>query len=134
MKIKITEEVKRILTVSEMSVVRRIRSEMVEEDLLSYCRMAARVAGGCDFNGMCEIFDESAEIAKNFRIWDGIEEGTGQLDVWIRFMAYDGLNTVLRIGVYLTDLWKVTGYNNDEIKQFMYVDRFERVNEVFGKG
>ena len=121
MKVKITNEAKNWITLSELPAVKSIVAAMKDEDLKWYCESAARVAGS---NNSWMILNPSATIAKNSRIWDRIEEGSGQLDVWIEFIAFDGLSEFMTVGVYLTDLWEVTGYNNAEIRSHMYV-RYE---------
>lgn len=126
MKIAITKEAKRILTVAEMPAVRRLIKEMKEDaDLETYAKLAAIVAAG---TYDADVLEASAEIAKNCRVRNAYHEESADLDVWVRFTAYTDACFVMG-GAYLTDIWQITGGNNDAIKRHMYIRIFREVRE-----
>ncbi len=125
MKVQITKEAKKWLTVAEMPTVRRIIAECKEDECLQdYGHMAAEIASkyGADF----EILKATAEIAHNGRIFDHFFEGSGELDVWLKFYAFNPFKGFYVIGVYLSDIWQMnTDKNaNEEIREHMYIDEY----------
>ena len=123
MKVKITEDTKRIITISEMPAVRKIISELREDNYLKqYASCAARVASGR--YDTFEILKAEAEIAKNARVWDAYGEGTGNLDVWVNIYAYNPYYGFYDFGVYLTDIWAISDDNKNEIKTHMYIKSY----------
>lgn len=128
MKVKFTAEAKKIVTVAEVPEVKKIIAYMKEnetaESLKDYAMMAARVASknGCTF----EILKVDAEIAKNCRAFDNYHEGSGNLDIWLTVYAFSPLNGFYNIGVYLSDIWQLSGDNTVEIKSHMYIEEYTR--------
>lgn len=128
MKVKFTAEAKKIVTVAEVPEVKKIIAYMKEnetaESLKDYATMAARVASknGCTF----EILKVDAEIAKNCRAFDNYHEGSGNLDIWLTVYAFSPLNGFYNIGVYLSDIWQLSGDNTEEIKSHMYIEEYTR--------
>lgn len=125
MKVAITKEAKRILSVAEMPAVQRMIKEMREDTgLMDYAGMAARVAAGTN---VVRVLEASAEIAKNCRVWNAYHEESADLDVWMRVTAYTDKGFVM-VGAYLTDIWQI-GNNNEEIRSHMYIRLFREVKE-----
>lgn len=123
MKVKFTAEAKKYITVAEMPHVRRIIDEMREDDSLKdYAGMAARVASGS--NDYFEILKTEAEISKNCRAHDNFHEGSGNLDIWLTIYAFNAYKGFYNIGVYLSDLWQLTGDNGEEIRSHMYIAEY----------
>ena len=123
MKVKFTAEAKKYITVAEMPHVRRIIDEMREDDSLKdYAEMAARVASR-DWNDF-EILKADAEISRNCRAHDNYHEGSGNLDIWLTIYAYDPYQGFYNIGVYLSDIWQLTGDNSEEIRSHMYIAEY----------
>ena len=54
-------------------------------------------------------------------------ENSGCLDVWIEATALVNGNEFIIIGAYLSDIWMITGYNNEEIASHMYIRRFKEI-------
>lgn len=126
MKVKLTENVKKYITIAEMLMVRRIISDMKEDTgIKEYAQMAARIASGT--NERFEILKSEASIAKNCRICDAYAEGSGNLDVWLEIYAFNQFAGFYEAGVYLTDLWKLTGENAKEIKAYMFINEYKAV-------
>lgn len=128
MKVKFTAEAKKIVTVAEVPEVKKIIAYMKEnetaESLKDYAAMAARVASK---NGYAfEILKAEAEIAKNCRAFDNYHEGSGNLDIWLTVYAFSPLNGFYNIGVYLSDIWQLSGDNAEEIKSHMYIEEYTR--------
>ncbi len=127
MQVTLTANSKKIITVAEMPKVKEIIRYFAEEegeDIKYYANMAAHVAAGTNLNG--EILKTTAEIMKNCRADDSIIEGSGDLDVWLTVYTYDSYYGFYEIGCYISDLWQVTGDNNEEIRSHMYINAFTK--------
>ena len=128
MKVNLTAEMKKFITVAEMPAVKKVMKYEKENDewtVQEWAKMAARLV--FDDNG-AKVIEATARIAKNQRVWDAFDEETRDIDVWIEFTAFSEYRSSFIIaGVYLTDLWQLTKDNADEIKSHMYIRRFEEV-------
>ena len=128
MKVNLTAELKKFITVAEMPAVKKVMQYEKENDewtVQEWAKMAARLV--FDDNG-AKVIEATARIAKNQRVWDAFDEETRDIDVWIEFTAFSEYRSSFIIaGVYLTDLWQLTKDNADEIKSHMYIRRFEEV-------
>lgn len=121
MKVKITSESKKYLYAYQLPAARKIVEDLKEDTgLETYCQMAARVASGS--NAEFELFKMEAEIAGNCRVYNAYDSDSENLDIWITFYAYHFYEGFYKIGVYLTDIWKIDGENNEEIAANMYID------------
>lgn len=128
MKVNLTAEMKKFITVAEMPAAKKVMQYEKENDewtVQEWAKMAARLV--FDDNG-AKVIEATARIAKNQRVWDAFDEETRDIDVWIEFTAFSEYRSSFIIaGVYLTDLWQLTKDNADEIKSHMYIRRFEEV-------
>ena len=128
MKVNLTAEMKKFITVAEMPAVKKVMQYEKENDewtVQEWAKMAARLV--FDDNG-AKVIEATARIAKNQRVWDTFDEETRDIDVWIEFTAFSEYRSSFIIaGVYLSDLWQLTRDNADEIKSHMYIRRFEEV-------
>ena len=128
MKVNLTAEMKKFITVAERPAVKKVMQYEKENDewtVQEWAKMAARLV--FDDNG-AKVIEATARIAKNQRVWDAFDEETRDIDVWIEFNAFSEYRSRFIIaGVYLTDLWQLTKDNADEIKSHMYIRRFEEV-------
>lgn len=124
MKVKFTENSKRIVTISEAAAARKIIEDLKEDDCIKeYGQMAAHVASG---SGGFEILKAEAEIAKNTRIYNWYSDDSGNLDVWLHFYAFNSYYGFYEIGIYLTDIHSITGDNQEEIRNRMYINSYQR--------
>ena len=127
MKINITAETKKIITIAEMPAVHKV-IEALKEDATAkdYAEMAARIASG---RNAVKVLEAKAEIAKNCRVDDRICEGSAQFDVWVTFTAIieDGFEGIIMGGAYLTDLWDCSAENADETRDHMFIRKFIEV-------
>lgn len=128
MKVKITAQSKKILTVAEMPKVKEILKYFQEEDetpINEWAEMAGNIVYGCS-SCRREILKATAEIAKNARANDSIIEGSGNLDVWFNFYIFDHYAGFYEIGVYITDLWQLADDNREYIKSCMYINAYTK--------
>lgn len=72
-----------------------------------------------------KIFETSAEIAGNSRIWNYYAESTMNLDVWIN-ATIKAWGAIYEVGCYLSDLWSYAG-DEDDIKSHMYIQTYKRI-------
>ena len=73
MKIRITNNSKKVLTVAEMPIVKAIIEDFKEDvSVEEYAAQAAEIASG--ENGKFEILKAMAEISKNRRVWNLFSE------------------------------------------------------------
>ena len=123
MKVMMTDEAKKIITLAEAPYARQIIEDLKEDTgLQDYARMAANVAGG---NYGYEILKATAEITRNRNVWDQYGEGTGMLDVLLKIYAFSRYRGFYEIHVYLSDIWQITADNTDEIRDRMWIELYE---------
>lgn len=126
MKIKFTNDAKRAVNIAQMPAVEKVKKyceDYTNGDLQDYAIAAAWVAG-CTDRAWVEILKVDAEIAKNGRVWDAIDEGTEDIDVWLNIYAFDSYTGFYEIGIYLTDAWQISEDNYDEIKSHMFINKY----------
>ena len=120
MKVKITADSKKFLTLEEAPKAREIIAEMkeYEESAGDVIRTAAacwlwNADRGTITDSVQEVLHAEAEIAGNSRVWDRYGDGTGRLDVWVSgtVETFDGF---LKIGCYLSDVWEL---GTDEVNR-----------------
>ena len=123
MKIAITKDSKRVITLDKMPAVRRIIAEF-REDEMKPADYAENVARNISGTNCVKILEASAEIARNCRAWNDITDDSGDLDVWITFTAFCETypnQMFIKCGVYITDIWKL---RSDEMLQHIYIQKF----------
>lgn len=132
MKIVLTEQMKRILTVAEMPAVKIVRNNVKNDDgKIDFTSEAHSAANLIQPYGNFEILKVSAEIAKNCRVWnaygfDWNGEYSYDLDVWIHIYAYDSSYGFYDIGAYLTDIWRIGPEDErEDILNHMYIREFK---------
>lgn len=71
-----------------------------------------------------KAIEAKAETAGNCRIYNHHDTDSGKIDIYITatIQAYDAFYI---IGAYITDIWNITGDNNDEIKKQMFIREFK---------
>ena len=118
MKVRITQEAKKWLTLAQAPVARQIVMDMKESEesaadiLMSAANGYRRSFDDCDCGKRCElgwpkrVMEAKAEICGNQRVWDYFSEGSGTLDVWVSgYVLFDF--GVLEIHAYLSDIWSL---------------------------
>ena len=122
MKVRISDESKKIITIEQMPAARKVIEAMKDDEwtVKDYAAMAARIASGCN---AVKVLEASAEIAANCRVWDAFAEGSRRFDVWVEFAALADNGFVMG-GAYITDLWSSGADNLDETRSHMYIRKF----------
>lgn len=126
MRVTITAKAKRIITIAEMPIVKRIITEFKEDETTAreYASIASRMITG---DNCVEVINAEAQIAKNCRIYNQYGEDSADFDIWIDFRAYSEYKDRFIIGgAYLSDICNICGIDdiNEEIKKHMYIRSF----------
>lgn len=121
MKVKLDKNYRSIYTLEELDMAKAVISnekEYDEESPKGWAEYAAVEALKGEDEYLVEVLSAEATTAKNRRIeWDRFCEGSGQMDVYIRFLA-ETTKGFIRGGAYLSDIWESGG---TEYKQHMYI-------------
>ena len=120
MKVQVGKRFKEVATVAQMPAVRRLVEDMKEDALpiASYAKMALDALGyGCDW----EVYRPKAVVSFNGRVDDRYFDGSGHLDVWIEFLAFNENEGALDCGVYLSDIWELYEENKHLLEDKMYI-------------
>lgn len=127
MKVNITAESKRIITLEEAAAARQIVRDMKQDESSpkEYLKYAAGLYGYVE-----EIITATAEIAKNARTWNAYSDSSGQIDIWIDGLARiipdgESCRAYIEIGAYLSDIWSLSSDNREEIKARTYAVMFK---------
>lgn len=128
MKVTLLKEDKKYITLEQAPIVRQIIADMKEDEYTAekYAEMAIRAT----YNGNAyhiEVLKASAKISTNCRVMNAFTENSGNLDIWIEATSYVNTDEFIIIGAYLSDIWMITGYNNEEIASHMYIRRFKEI-------
>ena len=121
MKVTMSADSKRIITLEEAPIARAIIANLKEDESTAaeYIRYAINAAcGHCE-----EVYKATATIAKNCRAWNSIIENSADIDVWIDATARTSDGFCI-IGAYLTDIWSLSGDNAKEMANHMYTRIF----------
>ena len=130
MKVTITKDTKKWLTLEQAPIARRIIADMKQDEtpITEYAAMAVNCIGNAlgHFNWCSRVLEAKAEISGNRRIWNQYSDDSETLDVWIDFTARtdDGF---IEGGAYLTDIWNIGGIESEELAAHMYCRIFEEV-------
>lgn len=108
MKVKLQKDYRRIYTLDDLDRAREIIEELKEDEMTvkDYASMAAREAlrGTDDFISRDEVLTAEAYTSKNRRVWNGYNDNSEDMDIWVDFLVrtYEGF---VEGGAYLTDIW-----------------------------
>lgn len=126
MKIKVDEEAKKILTLSDMPIVKQIIKDFkTNEDDLSWELETLK-----NIFGATEIIKSEARISKNCRVYNYFNENSNNIDIWIDATFYENYSSENKggvfyiVGAYLTDIYQSTGENWKELQSRMYIRKF----------
>ena len=131
MKVQITAETKKNISVAQLPAAREIVKSCAEDEssvkdyAASAVNVALKAATGVT-NGCVKVLEASARISRNCRAWNNYSDDSDDLDVWIEATA-ETVEGFIKIGAYLTDVWEITGTDtatDAEIVWHMYVRRF----------
>ena len=123
MKIKLTEDMKRVITIDKMEAIKMVNEGMKEQKNLTW---EAEHALALATKGLvhAEILKITSEIALNRRIWNYYGDGSADVDVWITMVAYSPVEGCYDIRFYLSDIWSLGAENREEIKQHLSIRHF----------
>lgn len=127
MKVSITKEMKKVITIADMPAVNEVIKTMQYDATTAKeaAEAAARIASG---NNDVKVLEASAEIAGNCRVWNyyNYDGSSAHYDVWINFTAIinNGFGGIIMGGAYLSDIWQATGDNDEELREHMYIRKF----------
>lgn len=126
MKVQITNEAKQYLTLAEMPNVREIINDCKNDEysIKEYAEMAAHLAFSNvgSFDGS-KVLEATAEIVRH-KGYEYSNTNNG-IDVWVKFIAYNGFKCFVICGIYLSDIWQIGDEKiNKEIKQRMFIRYF----------
>lgn len=126
MQIKIDEEAKKILTLSDLLVAKQIIKDYKdnEDDLRWDIETLKNIFGAT------EIISSAARISKNSRVYNYFKENSNNIDIWIDATFYDDYSSENKggvfyiVGAYLTDIYQSTSENRKELQSRMYIRKF----------
>lgn len=125
MKVKITKEAKEYISLADAPLVRNLIMEAKEYyDEEDIARLAAGVAGMHDDYQLLKF---EAEIVKNSRAQCDLSPCSKQYDIYVNIYIFNSFYGFYWIGAYVTDLWKYTGTNAEEIRPYMFIRKY--INE-----
>lgn len=122
MKVSITEDSKRLITLNDMPAVKAMIEALKEESAKDSLFILANVF-------YAETPKEyTAEIAKNDRIYNRFSDNSKNYDVWVKTTLPEtfenGKFVIYKVGCYLSDIWEINADNKEEIKSHMYIRKF----------
>ena len=125
MKVKITKESRKWMTVYELDYAKDIVEQMNDpcENVNDYARAMGVLAA---HDNVVEVIKAEASISGNCRINNAYGEGTGRLDVWID-ATVKSWDAFYEIGFYLTDCWALSVETSEEIRRQMYIKEYKLV-------
>lgn len=133
MKVKITAESKKVITLDMADVARRIVREFSED--ISTAADYAMSAATAITNDIVTIVKADAHIARNYRAYNSISDDSNDLDVWIEFLGYVGTTNYMTAseyivgGAYITDIWNITSDNAHDIAEKHMYYRIFKAND-----
>ena len=131
MKVTLTKEMKRFISLAEAPAVRQIIADMKNDEtpITEYAAMAARAISGSGSN-IVKVLEASAEICKDAATpFNYYNENSGCIDIWVRFTAIinDGFDGIIMGGALLSGIWSLCGdeETDREIVSHWYVRNFK---------
>ena len=123
MKIKITAEMKKAITLAQLPAVKEVQLSMKEQENFKFeAESAACLAVGHSI----PVIKVEAEIAKNCRIWEYYTSASEDIDVRLTIWAFDPCYGFYTIGAYLSDIWQIgPEERKEEIRGHMYIREYK---------
>lgn len=124
MKVNITEDSKRLITLNDIDGVKKMIKDLKEANAADDLEILANV-----FHAKAPK-EYKAEIAKNCRIYNRYNDESKDFDVWLTVTLGEVFDTecnswaIYKIGCYLSDIWEINSENREEIKKHMYIRKF----------
>lgn len=122
MKVKVTENTKKALYMSEMENLEIMKQAVNDMEGIS----KEDIQMFANFLGCSEVLKAEAEYSKNARVWDYYREGTEYIDIWVSITAFNGLSQFVIGEAYLSDIWNIGGIDAEELKKHMFIRTFSK--------
>ena len=127
MKVKLTNDAKRVITLSELPIVNTVIKNMKEDAWTAkeYAEAAARAIGNTN---IVKVFEAEATICKDDYNYNHFEDNSN-IGVWIDFTALIDDNTFVIAGAPLAGIWDIGSdkEENARIMQRWYIRKFKEV-------
>lgn len=128
MKVTLEKDYRKYYTLDDLDRAKMVIAYEKTEDyekIEQWVEYAVNEAGR-DNSEWCEkVLDATARTARNDRVWDAYGEGTGNMDVWIEFLARTS-NGFIDGGAYLSDIWQTGAIPYAHHMYFRYARYEER--------
>jgi hypothetical protein len=122
MKVQITKDSKRLITLEDMPAVKAMIAELKEDN----AKFDLEILSGVFKTNTPNSYE--AEIAKNRRLWNYYSDNSKDYDIWVETTlpeTYEnGKYVIYKVGCYLSDIWSISADNKEEIKSHMYIRKF----------
>lgn len=132
MKVKLTKETKKWMTLAEAPAARRMIEDLKTEYTDTAADIAVAAARVIIPNGgykTVKVLEASAVIAGNGRIWNYWGEDTGRLDVWVDAIVVCD-DYYAEIGCYISDVYNL---GDDDSKTELKMHSFSRLFKLVEK-
>ena len=128
MKVQITKESKKWMTIAEAEKTKEIAASVKDDSLTDFCEMAINIAAGHGTG--FEILKPSAKFAGNARIYDWYADGSGKLDIWIECYAFNPFYGFYEVGAYYTDIIEADGTDATaaRLRSHMFINHYRKEN------
>ena len=124
MKVKLEDNYKKWYTIEDLE-----RAKMViacekddEETAKGWLEYAVREAMKHSSGYLERGLEAEAHTARNCRAWDAYDNGSGNMDVWIKGVAKTSCGYI-EVGAYLSDIWQTGAV---EYKHHMYIVEYKK--------
>lgn len=129
MKVEISKNTERSIYLCQLEaaeeIVKQFEGEEQSASLEDAAKHAISIATGIS-SACFEVLKAKAEIMPNNRICNRYTDTSENLDVSLNIYAFDEYYGFYNIHCYLSDVWESTGDNSEELRKYMYIEKYER--------
>lgn len=122
LKIKMIEGYKKVFTVEEMVIAKRIISELKEENMTNeeYGRIIVNYYLSMRYTDdfLDEVISAKMEVCKNRRCWERYGDDSRDIDIYVTAKALT-VKGYIEVGCYLSDVWDFNPESNDVTEFFV---------------
>lgn len=129
MKVEISKNTERSIYLYQLEEAKEIASQFEDEEQSASLEDAVKsaISIATDISSACfEVLKAEAEIMPNGRICNKYTDTSENLDVYLNIYAFDDYYGFYNIHCYLSDIWESTGDNSEELRKYMYIEKYER--------
>ena len=121
MKIKLTEDMKRVITLSEMDAVKETQTAFADLKNLNWeAEHLLHLAAG---TMAVDVIKTEAQIARNGRIWNYYGD-SGRIDVYVTVYGFSAADGFFIASGYVSDIWQLDSKNAEEIKRRFFIKHY----------